>query len=1056
MLHLTLLGEPRAILDGRRLQLPAKGIAILAYLAISDRPVNRREIATLLWPNSHDHRTRLHSLSQLLYAIKTEAGREIINKRGSEIVLPPCFVDVVDLRRAVLTSNFTTAATLFRPFLSPFESGSAPFDQWSDQQRVDLENLCEHEVLPGLAAEGDWEQLLKTCCSLLSANRYNRQVWEWKIRAQVLTGNEADARASIEEASSIWASELELHFPLNFDDVAGLAGTGRCATESGAGESLPFVGRRDEIAKLTTAWGRARSGTFSTLIISGESGIGKTALLDRVARLITIRGGRALTSAGYALEKNVPLGIFSQLLRQVPDLPAKADLSETALTTFDLVQRKVPGSPDPRVSTSFDSRQSLLAAGAEILFALAQNRPLAISIDDVQWADITSLELLHFAARQLKTSRILLILSRTTPTSGEDFVKDWADASLIGIGPLSTDEVAHALRSKDLPDFSIEELRERTGGNPLLLSWLFSTGGLTLNDDIPANVVDYFRPKLEALSVPSHLLLASFATTSAEIPLATRQRICGFSGDKLARAVFELRSKELLTSAKSPRPSHGLLGEVALAALDPANERALRGRVARILAEDGLSPPAALAAQFDFAGNRQKAYEAAVQAANGSRDLHAAHEAEFFIKIALANAPNSTAETKLRIDLAETLGSTGRFSEAKASLESVDDLPKDAPADLRARFRAVDLQLLLRNETSRSAISAAWDFLDSPAHKSCPKASAELLLTLGSTAFELGLPEQTLRAVERVRDLAQEIPDGPARASALARVASAVALVRSFDEGLQAIDELLEDVRDLDEWPPSAVGFHLARGSALTAAGKLIQAEADFRAALQLMESHGLYDRVFQVRNNLGVCLQEQGRYSEAHVQFAAAARISDTQAAPNGSVITTDNLAILNYESGDYREAYDLAGRALRSHGRLYDRSWFTRLGIRGLAALALNDTLDARECFREAKLGLPHLTKLPSDVSYIEIFIARMLLSEGDRERAKARLSAAIRRSRPRELLSSVRMEIEKLELERRRNPIATKIGAAKLREMLADSGAAPLLNELELLENQRTPEN
>ena len=1051
--HVSVFNQPNISVAGRLLHLPVKGVAALSYLALAETPVARKKIARLLWPNPNGHRSGLHSLSQLLYDVKKEAGVDLVEKQGSSLVLRACTVDAADFQAAIKAGNYKSAAYSFGQFLDQFESGSARFDQWADQKRGIFNGAARDDLLPGLAADGLWGAVIEVCSILLRSDRYDPNLWEWLIRAHLLTGDRDGAQTAIERASAVWVDELESEFPIPANDLLAIDQRHSPRAAANAG-SLPFVGRREEMGKLAASWERAASGCFSTVIVSGESGIGKTALLDRICRLIAIRGGRSIFSSGYALERNVPLGIFSQLINEGADLlsgPPK--LSEAARATLAFLQDGSANQKESAIlATPFTSRHSLMYAGTEILEHLAKNKPLAICIDDVQWADVASLELLHFSARHLRDCPILLIMSKTTPiTSREDLVKDWKDAERIEVGPLSEEEVHQAVASDTPPHVSIPSLRERTGGNPLLLASLIASGGLAEDEEIPATVVDYFRPRLDTISTPAHLLLASFATTSWEIPLGTRRQICGVSKESIAAAISELKGKHLLTVSDPPRPSHGLLSEVALANLDPANERALRGRVGRILAEGGRSSPAALAAQFDFAGESQKAYEAAVRAAQASQHLHASHEAEFFYKIALANAPTAEAEVDLRVKLAQTITSTGRFKEAKASLGSVDEIPPNTRAEIRAAFRATDLRLLLRNEPSNAAISAAWTFFDSAAPQHCALASAELLLTISSTAFELGRPEETLRAAEKVRLLAPLIADAPARASALARVASAVALARSYEEGLQAIERLLEDLPDFNRWPDSAVGFRLARGSALTAAGRLIEAESDFRAALELIESHGLYDRIFQVRNNLGVCLQEQGRYEEARAQLDAASRLSDTQAAPNGAAITTDNIAILHYESGDYRRAFELTANSLRTHEAMYDRSWFTRLGIRGLSALALNDVLDARESFREAELGFRELEKLPSDVSYIEIFIFRMLCVEGRQEDATTRLTAAINRCRPRELLSSVRMEIEKLKLIRRRNPLAAAEGARRLRLMLQGSGASVLASNLQVIENQ-----
>src|SRR5258708_1803871 len=158
-------------------------------------------------------------------------------------------------------------------------------------------------------------------------------------------------------------------------------------------------GRRRECAALDALLDRARAGSSGVLVMRGEAGIGKTALLDHVAR--QAQGFRVAQFCGVESEMELPFGAVHQLL--APMLPRLDQL---------------PGPQREALAGALGAREGgapdRLLVGLAILGLLADaadEQPLACLIDDSQWLDKSSLQALAFAARRLLAEGVAVVFT---------------------------------------------------------------------------------------------------------------------------------------------------------------------------------------------------------------------------------------------------------------------------------------------------------------------------------------------------------------------------------------------------------------------------------------------------------------------------------------------------------------------------------------------------------------------------------------------------------------------------------------------------------------------
>ncbi|SDS94202.1 helix-turn-helix transcriptional regulator [Actinopolymorpha singaporensis] len=295
-----------------------------------------------------------------------------------------------------------------------------------------------------------------------------------------------------------------------------------------------LVGRKAERARIGALLDDARAGASAALVLRGEPGIGKTALLDHAAE--SAAGLRVLRAAGVESEAELPFAGLHQLLRPVLGrLPALPGPQRRALEgAFGL-------GTSPAAAGAGD-RFLLGAAVLSLLAEAAEDGPLLCLVDDAQWLDPTSAQALEFAARRLDREGVVAVFavrdhsevfSRTglpeLPLSGLD------DDSALGL--LSSVDAA-------LPGAVREELLAQTGGNPLALrelpALLRSARGRPAGPmPLTSRVLDAFHHRIRALPASARaFLLVAAADDTGEVAVVLR------AAAELGAGITDLQSVE--------------------------------------------------------------------------------------------------------------------------------------------------------------------------------------------------------------------------------------------------------------------------------------------------------------------------------------------------------------------------------------------------------------------------------------------------------------------------------------------------------------------------------
>ncbi|NYJ07999.1 ATP-binding protein [Petropleomorpha daqingensis] len=392
-----------------------------------------------------------------------------------------------------------------------------------------------------------------------------------------------------------------------------------------------LVGRGPVLAAARAALEESLAGAGQLLLVSGEPGIGKSALLAVLSSEAAARGARVLH--GSCWDGAAPAyWLWTQVLRSAlePGRLTSADLGAAArLLPADPASDAGEASPDPA-----EARFRLLDAVGETLARLAAQAPVVVVLDDLQWADEPSLQLLGFLVRRLGAAPVLLLGAYRDAEAGPAVRAVTAGAQHLPLLGLTRPEVAalmSAVGTPGPPSRVVTEVWQRTGGNPFLVreltrlllaqgGWGPDDGTPGLDAAVPDAVRDTLERRLARLSSPCAEALTAAAVAGPELRQEVLVRVvpAGAERPPLADLLAEAVAARVLLGPAEPsgrhRFSHDLYRETILAGLVPAARRDLHlaiGRALQAVAEAGGEVhPAEVADHLLAAGTAEAAADA--------------------------------------------------------------------------------------------------------------------------------------------------------------------------------------------------------------------------------------------------------------------------------------------------------------------------------------------------------------------------------------------------------------------------------------------------------------
>jgi hypothetical protein len=653
-----------------------------------------------------------------------------------------------------------------------------------------------------------------------------------------------------------------------------------------------LFGREDALDRLRRALDDAAASRGRLVLLAGEAGIGKTALAGEVLALAPRHDALvawATCRQGAGTPAHWP---WVQLLR---GLGREAGA--------ELVAGPAAGPGDVPAA-----RFRLLDAVAGLVREAAASRPVVAVLDDLQWADESSLQVLAFVAGQTRTSRVLLLGAFRDAEAGPALLDVARGADVVQLPALAEADVARLMAgvSGVAPDPEVaRDVWRRTGGNPFFareVTRLLATG------EVPAGVRDVLDRRLAALPAACREVLGAAAVLGTEFDVAVLADVAGLPADdavvRLERAARARVLLRLPAPVGSYRFVHDLFRETVAAGLPDGTRRALHGAageaLARRLGEGGAVTAAEVAAHFAGAGTAGAAgtvrygRAAAADATAGlAFDDACAHLERVLAALDLlapeaSGAPGDRRAERARtlLDLAAARHLAGRADAARSTFTAAAAAARAAADDAAFAASALGLQRLgVRAGTLDAGALALLDEAAGRLRARPDEAARPLLATL------LAARARTLHHGTLERTGGDGVPDAP---PGLADAEEAVRLARAADDpGVLATCLLaLHDVR----WGPGTAAERLALVAEM--------GECAARAGDRVGEA--------TARELRAAALLELGD-PRAVGELAAYCRTAEGQAHPRARWTAMTRRATLALVTGDLDEAARLVVDAMR-----------------------------------------------------------------------------------------------------------------------------------------------
>ena len=452
-------------------------------------------------------------------------------------------------------------------------------------------------------------------------------VWGSLMTALYAAGRQGEAMRAYQRARQILGDELGLEpGPVLQELEAGIVGhtlqvglprllavppAGRRPPERAAA-SDPLVGREEELARIGDAVRDSCGGDGRTVLVHGEPGIGKSRLA-REAAAVAARQGAVVGYGGcVAGQVTAAYWPWTSALRGLVQRWSTEELPESVRTGLaELAQldpmlgrwaggvTTLPAPADPEVA-----RARLQRAGVDTVVGLSELRPVALVLEDLQWADASSLHLLSLAAPELARARVVIVATYRAQEVSSALASALAavrragcsvDIPLEGLDARSVRAVVELAAGEQVSEAVAATITARTAGNPLFVGELarLLRSERALDEEgvrhapVPAGVREVIRRRLDRLPPQTATVLTVAAVIGRRFELAVLAGVAELPEDDLLDQVESAVAVGLVNEDGGPAGTfsfaHDLVRETLREAVSGTRRARLHARVARAL-----------------------------------------------------------------------------------------------------------------------------------------------------------------------------------------------------------------------------------------------------------------------------------------------------------------------------------------------------------------------------------------------------------------------------------------------------------------------------------------
>jgi DNA-binding CsgD family transcriptional regulator len=731
-----------------------------------------------------------------------------------------------------------------------------------------------------------------------------------------------------------------------------------------------LVGREAELSRVDTVLAGLPQGGLCALAVHGEPGIGKTALLDEVAARARRLGLAVYAGRATEFEQDLPLAVYTELLSPLAMGPPAAG-----------------------------DRRHAYHVVRDRLAAQAATRPIVVVLDDLHWADPSSLELTEYLLRRPVPVPVLVVLayrSHQAPAGVTNALSYLGDAaSRIGLGPLDAADLARLLPGVDPARCLL--LHRVSRGNPLYVRALADATDQTLSDlstgryqEPEQAILATIRVGLDGLDHVQLLVArsAAIAGDGADVDLVAE--VAARSAETVTVALDELHRRGLLAvSGTTVRFRHPLIRNAAYWSVGPAARTRGHARAAAYLRTHGgprplLAHHVQRSARYGDEPAARMLAEAAAATLN-TAPVTATELLETALRILPDRDELADRRTELQCLLAQALIVTGRLERCGQLLHQLV-IGRGA-----ARWQAVALLSLVYRLTGRYDETVALLDAELGAGVEPGVAIAKIHLELSAAEVLRHDPHAALRHANRAVEATEAAGD-----RALTAAVHTIRALAYLHEGRTGPASLAADraARSMDSATDDELCRHIELAAPLawveTQLGRAERAARHLRRGVDIAERNGCCYALPYLSVTAAMRHAWHGRLPEAVVsgqEALAAAAVLDSQECRAMAAVTLLLPTLWQHGPQRAQVAADLLVRA-----GLPRSAWWAELARRDIATvyLAAGQASAALDMFEDARAVRPG-----TDV-YVVCLRAEAGAATGDRTGGVERLAHAIRLAR------------------------------------------------------------
>ena len=1004
--------------------------SLLAYLlTYRERPHTRDLLAGTFWPDLPDDLAR-RRLSQALWLIRKSLDHHLqLSIEGDTVqLLPdmPLILDVADFDNLAACPAVNENA--LRAWLDALELYRGDFlagyyEDWILFERERLrERLLEllERLTSALKARGDYERALAVARRLTTEDPWREAAHREVMRLLHLLDRDAEALRQAELCCHIL--ETELHIPPEPETVAlaqeiarrmepqaapYLPQTLRPPLRSKAGEPLPaqipLIGRREERAALVAHLEAAIGGGGRLVWIEGEAGVGKTRLLQELARDAAWRDAIVLWGQARETSSVAPFDLWVEALRyELSPLRIEQWSQLVAPVWLQVLRPLLPELsavvPENAPPLELEREHERLANAFTVLFDAWSNVcPLVLILEDLHWAGEDSLAILEVLSQRLAARRVLIIGSyrrdeaQARPSVWEHLQAAHRSGSheWLQLRPLDAGATGELIRrslgiSQAAPLFE-DRLYQETGGNPLFTLEILralNDEGLLVQDDegqwstpwdettvaytelpLPPAVEQVIARRLTQLAPSERAVLDTASILGSGFDFRLLQSACGQQPQQLLTAVRALVRRHLLVEQPTTFEfSHDQIRQVIYQTLDVIARRDLHREAAQAMATLHPENIAVRAFHLDRGELWDRAAETYLAAGKAAAAVYA------------------------------TGAALQAYERALTILQTQHPLPQAREAALHFDLLVARCPLL-RLQGAREAYRADIETLLALAQTlKAPERQVEALLQraefLGETATEY---EAARGAAEQALALAQEQGLRHQTARAWLAIGAAWKQLGHNQPALEAYQQALAECQAAPATASSEIAIYVSLVMTYRDLGDLERASETAQIALARAAIHDDPLAVARVHNAMAWITRTRGdhRAEAAHCEAMLAQMRAIGHRYYEG--VALNNLSLAYNALGEHgpaieatRQALDIFRQIDHQHGQVITllnlSSRYKNTGQYHLARLALNEVLP-----------IARRLALADDEARILSSLAELLTNTGEYMAAEQALSQA-----------------------------------------------------------------